>query len=409
MTVFWIAAALFLLAALLFLLPALLRPKADGFSAGGINLAIHRDQLREAEQDLSTGLLTLDRFQQSRAEIQQRVLEDTVALADRVMLASPARRTAIALAVLLPLASVLTYLQLGDPEAAAPSLAPMQAPAGASARHSVNAEQIQKMVTALAEKLRADPNNAEGWLMLGRSYTVLGRYQDAATAFRHASEQLPADAGVLADWADVLGMAQGKRLAGEPARLVQRALDIDPKNVKALALAGSVAFESRDYAAARGYWERLIAVVPPDSEMARSVGGSIQEAMQLEGSGGAVAAPAVASAQQTVSGSVEISPELAARVEAGDTLFVFARAAQGPRMPLAIVRRAATLPYAFTLDDSMAMAPNMKLSGQSQVVIGARISRSGNATPQAGDLTGQSAVVSPGAQGLRIVIDQVQP
>jgi cytochrome c-type biogenesis protein CcmH len=143
--------------------------------------------------------------------------------------------------------------------------------------------------------------------------------------------------------------------------------------------------------------------------MARSVGGSIQEAVQLEGSGGAVAAPAVASAQQTVSGSVEISPELAARVAAGDTLFVFARAAQGPRMPLAIVRRAATLPYAFTLDDSMAMAPNMKLSGQSQVVIGARISRSGNATPQAGDLTGQSAVVSPGAQGLRIVIDQVQP
>jgi len=438
MTVFWLVCALFLLGALLLLLPGLLRPRAGGVSVGAANVAVHRDQLREAEADLASGLLSPERYDQARGEIQRRVLEDVQAgdaLAAPAPGPAPARRTAWALAVLIPLGSVLGYLQLGDPQAAVPT-APTVA---AGDRHSVTPEQIQKMVGALAERLQADPSNAEGWLMLGRSYTALSRYRDAATAFRRAADLLPPDAGLLADLADVTGMAQNKRLAGEPARLVQQALDIDPRHVKALALAGSVAFEARDYAGARGYWQRLVAVVPADSPIARSVQGSIAEATQLEGGAVVAAAPApagVATAQRTglaaapaapaataapvapgaaggatsVSGVVEVSPELAARIAPGDTVFVFARAAQGPRMPLAILRQAADgRPLAFTLDDAMAMAPNLKLSGFAQVVVGARISRSGNATPQPGDLVGQSAAVSPGAQGLRVLIDRVQP
>ena len=421
MTVFWAVAALFLLGALLMLLPALLQPGAGGVSLASANLAVHRDQLREAEGDLAAGLLGADQLAQTRREIQRRVLEDGGAAASALSNAGPARRTAWLLALLIPLASVLTYLQLGDPQTVVPAL-----PAAPGDRHSVTPDQIQKMVAALGERLKAQPDDAEGWLMLGRSYTALGRYRDAATALRRAQALVPPNATLLADLADVVGMANNKRLAGEPARLVQQALDLDPRHVKALALAGSVSFEAKDYPGARRHWGQLLAVLPADSPMARSVQGSMAEATQLEaggpvaagpgggGAGGstaeAAAAPAAGSRATAISGQVVLSPELAARVAAGDTLFIFARAAQGPRMPLAILRRPADgQPADFTLDDAMAMAPNLKLSGFAQVVVGARISRSGNATPQPGDLVGQSAAVSPGAQGLRVLIDRVQP
>ena len=411
MTVFWIVAALFLLGAGLFLLPSLLAPRADASSLRGANLAVHRDQWQEAERDRAQGLIGPERLAQAHREIERRVLEDSAAA--ELPPPRPARRTAVVLAVLIPLASVLTYLQLGAPEAVAPQGASAAAPAG---RHSVTPEQIQQMATALAERLKSQPKDAEGWLMLGRSYTALARYQDAATALRRALELGPPNATLLADLADVTGMAQGRRLAGEPARLVQQALDVDPRHVKALALAGSVAFEAKDYAAARGYWERLVGVVPADSPMARSVQGSIAEAMQLDG--GAASAPTVAVASAAasaadgavISGEVRLSPALVARLAPGDTLFVFARAAQGPRMPLAILRRPAeAAAMAFTLDDRLAMTSDWRLSGQSRVVIGARISKSGNATPQPGDLVGESAVVAPGARDLRILIDRVQP
>lgn len=420
MTVFWIVVALFLAGALLMLLPGLLQPPALGLSEAGASQAVHHDQLREAAIDLATGALSADLHAQAQAEIRRRMQEETASAAAAAASALPARRTAWALALLIPLASVLTYLQLGDPQAAAPSVT---APAD---RHSVTPEQIQKMVAALGERLKAQPDDAEGWLMLGRSYTALGRYRDAATALRRAADLLPANPNVLTDLADVLAMASNKRLAGEPARLVQQALDLDPRHVKALALAGSVSFEARDFAAARSHWQRLLAVIPPDSPMARSVQGSIAEATQLEGGAAPVAggppgesgaSPSAGAAAATaarpgsaISGQVVVSPELAARIAAGDTLFVFARAAQGPRMPLAILRKPADgLPFEFTLDDAMAMAPNLRLSGFAQVVVGARISRSGNATPQPGDLVGQSEPVSPGSTGLRIVIDRVQP
>jgi len=418
MTVFWIVVALFLLGALLVLLPPLLRrvPMAE-VGSHGANLAAHRDQLREAERDLADDLITPERFAQTRAEIERRVLEDTTAVGTGPQVTRPALRSAIALALLIPLGSVLTYLALGRPDAAVPQLSRTSAPAATTAdaagRHNVTPEQIEKMITALAERLKSEPNNADGWLMLGRSYTALGRYRDAAIAMRRANELAPGDASLIADLADIVGMAQNKRLAGEPARLVQQALDIDPRHAKTLALAGSVAFEAKDYAAARGYWERLLAVLPPGSPMLASVRVNIAQVTSLEGGDKAVARAAPTStakpAAAPLTGTVELSPALAHRVAAGDTLFVFARAAEGPRLPLAIVRASASLPFAFTLDDSMAMSPQLKLSSFSHVVVGARISRSGNATPQTGDLVGQSTALPPGAPNVRVLIDQVQP
>jgi cytochrome c-type biogenesis protein CcmH len=415
MMVFWLAVAMLLCGALLMLVPPLWRSRAGGeaVTPTAANLAVYRDQWHEAERDLGAGLLAPEQFAQARDDIQRRWLEDGEAASPPA--ASDARRSrgsAIALALLLPLASVLTYLQLGDlrPISAGE---PVAMPAAGDPRHSITPEQIEARVAALAERLRAEPGDAQGWVMLGRSYVILGRYRDAATAWRRASELLPGNATLLADLADVVAMSQGKRLAGEPSRLIQQALDADPRHVKALALAGSVAFEARDYAAARGYWERLLAVAPPDSDIARSMQGSIAQASKLEAALAGVAAPvkaAAVSASPALRGEISLSPALAERVAAGDTLFVFARAAEGPRMPLAILRRpVGDWPARFSLDDSMAMAPELRLSAHAQVVVGARISKSGNATPSRGDLVGQSAVVSAAAQDLRLVIDEVQP
>ncbi|MFT3817773.1 MAG: c-type cytochrome biogenesis protein CcmI [Rubrivivax sp.] len=424
MLIFWLLAALLVAGALLLMLPALWRPRAavQG-QAGGANVAVYRDQLREAERDLAADLITPERHEQLKAEIQHRVLEDTrQAAAAPAAAGRPARRSALALALLIPAASIATYLVLGQPETAAPGFVEQQA-AQARAQAQVTPEQIERMVATLAERLKSDPGNAEGWQMLGRSYAVLERYADAAAAYRKAAELLPGNADVLADLADVLGMSQGRSLAGEPTQVLQRALAADPQHGKSLALAGSAAFERKDYAAARGYWERLLAQVPAESEIARSLRGSIAEAAQLAGGGAAVAAaaaPAASSAPVSpasapagtavITGEVRLSPALAARVAAGDTVYVFARAAEGPRLPLAIVRQAAgNWPLRFKLDDSMAMTPQLTLSGTPRVVVGARVSKSGDATPHSGDLIGQSEVVAHDAQGLTIVIDKVQP
>lgn len=405
MTVFWIVAALFLAGALLMLLPPLLRSEAgaERVSPDRVNLAVLRDQWRETERDLAQGLLTAEAVEQVRADLRRRVVEDALAVPMPARNLPP-RTLAALLALLIPVGSVSTYLLLGHPQASGPASLPHAAAGGGGgARHSVTPEQIRQRVAALAERLQREPADAEGWVMLGRSYTALGRYPDAATALRRAGDLRPGQPDLLADLADVLGMAQGKRLAGEPARLVQQALNLDPRHVKALALAGSVAFETRDYAAARAYWERLVAVLPPGSDRARSVQGSIAEARRLEA--GTAAPPGATGG--SVAGRVSVSPALLAKVGPGDTLFVFARAAQGPRMPLAIVKRAVgSWPFEFVLDDSMAMAPTLRLSAHDRVVIGVRISKSGQATPQPGDLTGQSEPVAPGATGVQVVVAQ---
>lgn len=417
MIVFWSVVALLLLGALLMVLPPLWRPRPreDAVQAADVNLAVYRDQLGELQQASAEGLLAPEAVGPAQADIERRALEE-IQVPQPAKEGRPARRTAWALALLLPAASVLTYLQLGDPGSiGSPGAAPAPMAASDGGQHSVSGEQIEGMVANLAQRLKSQPEDAEGWMMLGRSYTALGRYPDAVLAFRRAVALAPGDPTLLSDFADVLGMAQGRRLAGEPAGLVQQALDIDPRHVKALALAGSAAFEARDYAAAQGFWERLIAVVPTDSDIARSVRGSIAQARQLdEGSPGAQVVPDTGNAKApeatSVSGEIRIAPDLLARIAPGDTLFVFARAVEGPRMPLAIARQpVGEWPRAFRLDDSMAMAPELRLSGFGSVSIGVRISRSGDATPRSGDLIGQVGPVAPGGEGIVVVVDRVQP
>jgi len=204
---------------------------------------------------------------------------------------------------------------------------------------------------------------------------------------------------------------QGKSLLGDPEKLVRRALEIDGKNIKALALSGTIAFDRQDYPQAIREWQKVVALVPADSPIAGGIQNSIRDAenrlaisgKKLEESGSPVKAESALPV--SVSGVVELDPKLAASVAGGDTLFVFARAVDGPKMPVAMLRKkVGDLPLKFTLDDSMSMTPQFKLSTAGRVVVGARISRSGDALARAGDIEGMSAPVFPGTAPVRILI-----
>jgi cytochrome c-type biogenesis protein CcmH len=308
---------------------------------------------------------------------------------------------AVAAGIAIPLVSILLYLAVGTPNALLPQ------PAGGEG-HGITRQQIEGMVDRLTARLTENPDDATGWAMLGRTYAVIDRYPEAVSAYANAVKRSPPDAQLLADYADALAMTQGRRLQGEPERIIAQALKVDPKNVKALALAGTVAFEKMDFKGAIAQWRKILEVVPPDSDMADSIRDSIADAEKLAGGTAKaqpVPKPAAASAPGAVSGMVRLAPALAAKVAPADTVFVFARPADGPRMPLAVVRKQVRdLPAAFTLDDTMAMAAGMKLSDHPRVIVGARISKSGSPTPQPGDLEGLSAPVKVGDTGVTVVI-----
>jgi cytochrome c-type biogenesis protein CcmH len=402
MIAFWVFGAVLAAGALFLVLRPMLRQRSGaGVSRRASNIAIYRDQQRELDADLAAGKLAPADHERSRAELESRLLEDVDAAAEAPPPRAVGRPFAVALGVAIPACALALYLLVGTPGAIVPG--PAQA--------KVTPEQIEAMVAGLAARLRENPEDTEGWKMLGRSYAVLGRFADAVSAYAKAAQRAPRDAPMLADFADVLAMSRGGSLEGEPEQLIRRALEIEPTNLKALALAGTAAYDRKDFKGAAGYWQRMLPLVPADSEDARVIRSNVDEASKLAG----IAAPPVAA---TPAAAVTAGPGLRGRVRVADglngkfgpddTLFVYARAAGGPPMPLAVLRRRAReLPLEFALDDSMAMAPGMSLSAHPRVVITARISRTGNAIPQPGDLTGASPQIANDAQGVNVVVDTI--
>lgn len=269
---------------------------------------------------------------------------------------------------------------------------------------------LSTMAKRLAEKLAKDPRNGDGWLLLARTYNELRQPQQAAAAYAKAAALLPPDASMLADWADAHVMANGRKWDGEARKIVQRALEADPKHVKALALAGSEAFERADYKAAIGYWKRMQAVAPAGSMDAKLAEANIQEAEAMltgkKPSVPAVPAPAPAA---TVSGTVTLDAGLKGRVAPTDTVFVVAKAPDGSGPPLAVKRFSASdLPLHFDLDDSSAMVPGRSLSQFGEVIVSARISKTGNAMPAPGDIEAKAASVKLGANGVSLKLSSVR-
>ena len=421
MTLFWILAVALTALALALVLPPLLRRASqsqsqqhDMVDARRANLVILRDQLRELDTELASGHINIDQQALARTEIERRVLDeegltDRLSPAANTPVAAYYTRSAVLVAVCIPLLVFGMYGFIGNPQAILP-----QAPAPEG---EVTMAQVEAMVTQMAQKLESQPAdqpaNPQAWEMLARSYAALQRFPEAARAYEKARTLAPNNAQLLVDHADVLAMLQGQSMVGEPAKLIARALTLDPKNLKALALAGSAAFERKDFAGAIQFWSQARQLAPPTGEFTTGLDRSLEAARDAAAAQPSTASTSPKSASKPnsgLSGTVSLSPSLASKVKPEDTVFIFARAAQGPRMPLAILKRKVSeLPITFKLDDSTAMSDDLKLSKFANVVVAARVSASGNAMPQPGDLLGHVGPVSAGTQGLKIVIDSVQP
>jgi cytochrome c-type biogenesis protein CcmH len=409
-------------------------------------LASLRHQLQQLKELTDTGVLSAAQYEESKATLERKVLELVMAGAtepapvsvataaaagvDEAPAAKPSMRLVGGLVLAVALVGAGGYLWRGAPSGGdKPPMAAMGGTGNAGAGESGGAEgsaqggapheagpdnqQFAAMVEKLAERLKAQPNDAEGWGMLGRSYNVLGRPDDALVAYAKSYQLNPKDASLLADYADALAVKNNRSLAGEPLKLIRQALALEPNNVKALSLAGTEAFERKDYAGAVALWEKAVAAAPSDAnELIQQVRAGMDEARRLGKLGPAPAQAAQATtsalADKTLRGSVKLAPALAAKASPNDTVFIYARPAEGPRMPLAILRKQVKdLPFEFTLDDSLSMSPAARLSGATLVVVSARISKTGEAMPQPGDLTGQTAPVAVGSAGLKIDISEV--
>ena len=424
---FWlIASAMTVLVLGLLLWPLLKRTAAAATGEQEKTLSVYRQQFAELEQDRANGVLTDELYQQARRELERRLMEETGATETtptRARRQVNSRLVALALAMIIPTVSGLLYWTLGNPLAMTQPTAPSLSAQGSSEDDHPSSDGLDVLVERLKQKMEHNPNDGVGWVLLARSYVGMGRHTDAVPIFEKAVKLIPDDAQLLADYADTLGVHQGRKLEGKPEVLIQQALKIDPRNVKALMLAGTVAFNRQNYARAAKDWEQARANLPADlepeatqelmagiAEAQRRLGGS-PKTMTANAEPAAPAKPTgQAGLSRAIRGKVIMAPSLAGKGSSTDTLFVFAREVNGPPMPVAIVRATKKdLPFTFRLDDSTSPMPSRKLSDVGTVVIVARLSKSGQAMPKSGDLEGMSQPVKPGVDGITVVIDRERP
>lgn len=291
MLLFWIVCALLVLLALWFVLPPFLQQsdekKKDAQRAA--NLLVYQDQYQELEADLKNGLIAQEQYQQEKDELERRLLDDVQKeSADSSAASSPtARKFGYGVGAAIPIAAVALYFLVGNPKGLSPAAASPQTLADANQQGDMRSrQQMEANVAKLAQRLQQNPNDAEGWAMLGRSYMILERYSDAANAYGRATALNDKDAGAWVDYAEALAMANDRRLAGKPTEALDRALQLDPKNEKALDLAGSAAYQAGNYQKAIDYWQKLLKVLPPGSEELKTITDQIAKAKELAGGKG---------------------------------------------------------------------------------------------------------------------------
>jgi len=410
MTLFIVLAATMLGLALAFLLLPLLRKREPVAVAHGVD----RGRLKAFEDARNAGVIDEREYQTKLAALGSTTLPSGDRQSRR-----PAVLASLFVAVLVPLGAITLYQFKGEPGALDP--ARMAASTAASAEdHGVDMDQA---VAGLVAKLKENPDNAEGWALLGRAYQSMGKFGESRDALKKARELMPDNHDLIVEYAQALALAKdGRRIDGESRALIEDVLKADPDHQRALWLIGISDYQAGDFNAAITAWNRLLPGLPPGSDIAESVRTQIIDAQQQGGTvamaaaaspapGADPAMPAAGGTGAKLTVHVSLAPDLADKVDPAATLFVYARAESGPPMPLAIQRGPASgLPLTVVLDDSMGMMPSMKLSMFPKVVIAARISRSGDATVQSGDLQ----VVSPAIdvqrkEPVELVIDSVVP
>jgi cytochrome c-type biogenesis protein CcmH len=417
MTVFWSLAAVMVMVALLFVLPPLLRQRrAATVSRDELNTKVIREQLAELEADLAIGKLGRAQYDAARKDLERELLYD-LDPGESEQPNKPERSgrwITLLLVPAIPLCAVLLYQLMGSvelidrpqPARTAQQQPPTQPPGS-----------IEEMTAELAARLQQQPDDLRGWVMLARSYSIMKRYSEAEDAYANALRLGGENADLLTDYADTMVMADGGVFNDESSALLTRSLELEPGNLKGLWLAGHWKNQSGAYTEALDYWQQAAAMLPPDSKDAAIIN---QQVSQLQIKLGMTAAEpaAVVTRAATDAGQgasltvhVSLATDIAAAASADDTVFIYARAAQGPRMPLAIVRKQVKdLPVTVTLNDAMAMTPQMVLSNFDQVSVGARVSKSGGAMPVSGDLQGiVSPVDTQTSETIQITIDSKIP
>jgi cytochrome c-type biogenesis protein CcmH len=452
MTIFWILAAGIAFLAVLFVIAPLLRPDTpdDDIDQDQVNLALFKQQLAELDADLAAGKLDQAQYDSARRDIEREVLYDVGGQAAttgaKPMLPGP-RATLLALLLAVPVSALVLYLALGERQII-PQLAAGAVGASATGHAGSGMPPLEDLVARLEQRMQQVPDDAEGWTMLGRTYFATGQTDKAEQALARAYELMPKDATVLLAYAESIAANQGNDLAGRPADLIGEALAADPDNATARWLSGMVAYQHGQFSAAAVAWKKALAQLDPDSDDARELQQLIEQAEQRAGvppeqrqlaqasgtaadgmgdkapAGDAAAATpepptsaraaepaAAADSGAQISVQVSLDPALADRAAPDTTVFVYAKAPAGPPMPLAVQRvTVADLPATLTLDDSMAMMPAMKLSGFPQVIVGARVSASGQAMPRPGDLEGETGPISSSSvDPVEVRIDSVRP
>lgn len=404
----------------------------------GSNVTVYREQLAELERERQQGTVSEQEYLVSRDELSRRLLEDAQAesQAQQASPASPSavhalptrgrRWLAIGLLFYMPLAGLGLYGWLGQPLALDPVALTQGEP-----DHAVDPAKLADMVSKLELRLRDEPQQVEGWIMLARVQRARERFEESAQAYARALS-LSANDDVAIERAEVLARGRGG-FEGEPWQIIERVLKADPDQTNARLLAGSAAFSEGRYAVALTHWRhalsRLAPNAPDRAELEEAIAQAEAKLPSAQRSGaatgnapaGGAAAPGAsrsASAPRSgdqqpsvrITGQVMLAPGLASRVSPDDTVFIYATPTQGSRMPLAVVRTTvAKLPFNFVLDESSAMGPQATLAGQTQVTLRARISSTGEAMPKPGDLGVVKTPVSVGASGVSLKIEGPMP
>lgn len=379
------------------------RAQSAELSRGQLNAAIYRDQFARLDRDRADGLLSDADYDQAKAELQRRVLED--AATDEVPAQAGAHKGLLwVLGLALPLAAVGLYVVLGSPATLDPN----------GPHRPTTTADIDRMVEGLARKLEKEPDNFQGWVMLGRSYKMLGRSVEAEKAFERGLPVMEQDAQMLAIYADVAASNAKGNFKGKPRELIEKAIKLDPNNAMALWLLGSAQFSENAFEKAIATWQKLLPQLEPESEDAKMLQDSIDEAFTRLGKTPPPAAkaankPAAAAAGANVSGQVVLDAALLAKVSPTDTLMVIARK-PGERMPVAVLRVPAKgFPVAFTLDDALAMSPQARISMLQKVDVEARVSKTGMAQAEPGDLLSSVQTVAVGAKDVALKVNTVRP
>jgi len=370
------------------------------------NAKVYRDQILDLDREHDSGHISDQEWQQSRDELSLRLLEDTSAVDDPAAKAEkPAIWTAVVLAVALPLGSMGLYMWVGQPEA----LNPM----AAKTPDQVDPKDLAKMAQTLAEKLQAKPDNLQGWVMLGRTYRALENFDAALKAYDSALK-LSADDDLKLERIEIIAMQRQGQFEGEPWNVIREVLQRDPQHFGALLTAGSASYAEGKFADALKYWEQArkpLDANNPDLEGLENAIAAVRDRLGMPPAKSSLTASStsVATSGLNVTGQVNLSASLKSKASPNDVVFIYATPANGDRMPLAIFKTTVSqLPLNFTLDDSSAMTPDRKLSAAGEVMVKVRVSKSGNAMPQSGDLSGSLGPVKVGAKGLKLEIkDQI--